>query len=1435
MSKNLDVAKAREIIRRRQNNPHPQDDETAHAPTRTTTGGHNNNAAAADRRQQQHEHRPPVRITVSSDGTGTPHAAAERGTTPQIYSVPTTDTLGDESLMMVMRPFLAISTPVRQNSNHHQRRTDENSNAAALLHHRRHASQPTIGSSVAIASIPSSHSLSSSREPRNDSEGPWRNFRTTKRERTATTSKKKEEENEFQIPGDCASVRVQMVDTAKRSAFECRPPLALDVWQRIAEQGGAARRTGNVGKRLSPSFQHLTLLHQMQSMNMIRQVQFSPSTSLEADVFVDWWESSHDVAPNNKHRNRRDGRYRSIDPVRATVDVLPQTPPVLSNKKLRLPRRSDVGFPNATSDEVRVKQWEILKETEWEGASPRLVVLVTSDDLGKAVKDVDGGEGSSHLEGISSQHLELNGGGLEGIPFAGRDLIQAKERNARYFGQPGVPACLVKFLAPDPCSMLAPPLGAIYSPSQGWRPRPFHDRPAGMRYCLICPVQVRFDVGDLEPLVCSMALYTLPDNSTGPTKGPAKAAEVAFGKISEEFWFPAGDWHGKVNLGDARGEDGTIDESLTASWMNQKTKGIFSFDPIALAGGTRSVFVVVQVYRLAGPSGLAPYSHGPKSDTHDEDCEATRRRASRVFHLFGTHLQTPLCFGCTQLFPSNPNSRVDETLKKWPGGELLPMSLHGCPLIPESQDAFVARLASLAHQEKRDILVGDSKSNVSGSFVSLTSEGPRRKRGVGRLFRVNSKQSSQSTALDAELGSDAGYLDYGDCTVFVSSLSSDFLQAMLANPVELHPNPDFQTDTRLPRLMADVSGDLAVLLDPSIQTTSLNDIPALKRSSLLRLPFAGEPAGYVRGSEFREILYLPARVEKHYDIDAGLSHRSLLNLLYLYPKLLRRTSNVPTSLEQSQFTIRIQTIQSQSTTDGESGRISPSNVTLNAFHNQAAWSGTCLLDQFYTKTFGSAGVKIPAGADPLLEYSMRDEVKIQLPPVMDGSYSVRFELYCISTVDTELSLQFVADASIPLSSSISRETGRVTTIIPNGNHRLKLGGFQLQLETRLVSSIHVCDPSVAAFLRDYPCVHDNRIAETTPPLGSGSNGSQQLVEAAERIDSLILHDASPGAVVSHFEILLHIHLRNMVKRENCEESFDQVTAKFLRGNMISLLMVCRKLKEKFLTLCNGNRSELLRVFMKRWIDVLDEQQLPSSLSPCPTTSGTLNSESETQDDLRIEPSLTNEDAMAEESHEIKHEGAVRIKSSAERSAYRNLRRTTSPTSPFSRIAYGASKTDRMRIEAELRVRKSFFFSNYFDDDETIVTTHTLQTLKKDLQDIPREENKWPHIPRSNTSGDGSSDNSIVRASSTSSKGNLKSGHRPSGSAEFAQRVKTVAQVMLAPCVGPSLSNILAKSASPQSSSKGDPKTSSALKDRILPVCFDRKAIDVFHHSDLTAD
>jgi hypothetical protein len=129
----------------------------------------------------------------------------------------------------------------------------------------------------------------------------------------------------------------------------------------------------------------------------------------------------------------------------------------------------------------------------------------------------------------------------------------------------------------NPASMLAPPLGASYSPSQGWRPRAIHDRPPERLYCLASCL-TSFERA-------SLTLYTLPPlyrdkhalNAASAAAYHCRHRNVkpAYGKMSEEYWVRQG-----------------------------PSCGVFSFDPAELymesikktSSIHHSVYLVLRVY-----------------------------------------------------------------------------------------------------------------------------------------------------------------------------------------------------------------------------------------------------------------------------------------------------------------------------------------------------------------------------------------------------------------------------------------------------------------------------------------------------------------------------------------------------------------------------------------------------------------------------------------------------------------------------------------------------------------------------------------------------------------------------------------------------------------------------------------------------------------------
>lgn len=244
-----------------------------------------------------------------------------------------------------------------------------------------------------------------------------------------TSRRKRRKPRDFQVDQDALHVSVRTVNVAARTVFEPIPPVSLQEWQKVAKNAEQQRKV-SMRKRLSPSLQHLQLLHRFQQVTTLRQLNFSPSSGLNATVLQPLQQEDQSSSGVRKPY------YQSIDPIQATRTVLPDTPPLLSNRKYRLPLRSDVGFPNATAEELQLKQNEIRFETQWEEASPRLMVLITSDSLGQTVAN-------------------------DSIPLAGKELMMAKQANERFRKNPRAPN--KDQIEGNRHSVLAPPLGAIYN------------------------------------------------------------------------------------------------------------------------------------------------------------------------------------------------------------------------------------------------------------------------------------------------------------------------------------------------------------------------------------------------------------------------------------------------------------------------------------------------------------------------------------------------------------------------------------------------------------------------------------------------------------------------------------------------------------------------------------------------------------------------------------------------------------------------------------------------------------------------------------------------------------------------------------------------------------------------------------------------------------
>ena len=1322
-------------------------------------------------------------------------------------------------------------------------------------------------------------------------------------------------------------VTARTIDLATRTAFEPIRPVSIEEWQSIADHAGEVRQT-NMRKKMSPSLQHLELLHKMQATTSIRQLAFSPSCGLESDIFVPWDEDLADATTMGRRRRRgktkRDGRYHSIDPLKSVTAALPSHPPTLSIQRYRLPMRSDVGFPNASEEEIIRKQQEIQRETEWEEASPRLVVLVTSDDIGSAIT----GDPSP---AIFLQHDEFNGGGLEGMPLAGKELMMAKERNLR-LSRRASDEWSERFpkWKPNLTSMLAPPLDATYSSTVDWRPRPFYDQPPGIVHCLACPLNVRFDIGNIEPMVGSLALYTLP---TDPGRNGV------YGKMSEEFYFPVGMWKGHVQLEAARTVKGAIDAEMIEAWYGRKHKALFSYDPLAVPWGRASLHLVLQVFKVPHANPVEPYLASKRKrrqqetklddlpgstqktkgigrrlkgtigkmkqsgdgSSEDGDALTTKARPGSTFKAIGTQFLSPLCFGVVPLFPRKVAEAMDENVEEgirslddinlsWPNGETEEMQLYAVPSSAMSQNEFLKCVSQVAADEANANLQArrsgasqmdaDDARNSSCDLSHITESDTDGQEIIstassGSLPPAGSKNSITASKGDSSIPSkrsifrrsskkaasgnrkvDSGGLDKiaGAAVLFTSTIGSDFTQSMLNTPRELLDTQTERGIHSLPRLLVDVSGDCAIMMNPSAAQVS-TIVPAQgyeagrKRSDLVRLPLASNPSGYADASEVRELMYLPPRPEKQYDVDAPGSFRTCLNLLYMYPHLLKRVQETDekeepstqgrgrqTRKDSSSYSVRIQLVRNSVHVDPATGHMESSQETLESFHNPAPWAGPQMLQAIYTKM--NVGSKhqphdIAHGGIPL-----RDEIKMRLPMVLDGSYFLQFTLFSVkfsegvgvvgtdvALQDAGLSVDALAETTIPLSSSSNREPKsglRVTTVIPNGCHRIRLGAFQLQLETRLVSSIHVCDPTVATVLRDFPYARDRHdIAENAELKELALLPSRSIVGKSPSADPIVdirvpIHDmfaaASENSLFGQFPVLVYMHLCNLVNHatgplklsglislygtdvEQEDSASDEVDVKFAMDNVTSLLEIFRKVKAKLLTQLGSRRSRRrVDVFVKNFIDSFDETALlrekPVDADADGISAEKSGSSLSEQTPQKNQVTEVDDDNSDDEDH---GDGSVVRLKRKDYTHSKSLATFNKSGAPFSRVAYGASKTDRMRVEAEL-FHASNNFTHLFDDDETVATALQHRTGGGKVEDSGTNGEMSPRrlgALDDTSSHTGSEDSFVVRSPGKSTQDTPQAG-RGIAESGFVKRVRTAAQVMIAPCMAPSMSTVLA--------------------------------------------
>lgn len=1301
-------------------------------------------------------------------------------------------------------------------------------------------------------------------------------------------------------------------------------------------------------KKISPSLQHLQLLEKLYKQRHVRQINWNTAVCPDADPFSDYWDhtnsnsiASSSISPSKRskrlQRNKKttgkgsnSGMYIPIDPTHH-FNSLPSHTPMLSTHKHRLPMRSDVGFPGPSEEEVRIKQLEIQKEAELEEASPRIIVLASKDMIGFYPHEVDIRPPSSSSTSTSSSSSAHS----KGIP---------PKRNRH-----------------DPTSMFAPPIDATPSSTYGWRSRPFWDRPPGMNYLVVSPMDIMFDVGNVvEPLICTLSLYCIPPTSTSkhhkqrtpmdPTMNSNSnsnsnsssnsseegGANIFRGKISEDFVFPAGDWNdslqekaagrlaqqfqaaqkygsgggGGSNSGSSRSSPSKKSvhpsDNDIPNWKRRKRKALFSFDPNALpslssSSVLESLFIVIQIHKVSQENALKQYnSHthsssfsSSSSNNHkDTSFSSTKTRtfgkprvfgkkqnhksnnqnsAKAIFENFGTQHLTPIAFGIAPVHNHSrlSSSNVDVTSTEgdqfhWPNGKQQTVQLYSFPDYPESQEDFVRRLTKFVdysiYQQEELTTVNEhidhqddmDDSTLSSSFLnddsSILSTSFETKKSTS-MFRLKSTRKKKYTEVpkDHDMMSHISNLQLlGSASLFVSYVDVDFTQLLLQTPEKLSSTPSANhhssssIDESDIKLLVDVSGDCAILLNPHAQSSSKRSKRGNRRSDLSRLSSSDAPSEYSDSFDVKEVLYFPPRTNKRFDGYIPALTTSFLNLLYLYPRLLRlppdqngkvhTTSSTKKLLNATQFfTVRIRLVQQLNG--------SKETVILESIYNPAP-GGTNLLEAIYTKIPHSLSNKKQGSNMDVLKkgINLRDEIKVRLPTVLNGGHFLNFSLFSVGMHKNDTGesdgykFDLLEENWIPLSNTATEESSsgtKITTIIPNGIHRIKLGPFQLQLETKLVSSIHNSDPAVAVALRDFP---QNK--------GYSEDGARISMPDFGQI----LKNASEHALVNHCQPLLLVHILNLLNYGSYEFDFDYIQETLINNNfhknktqqsqkshnphfagmmrnMMSMFAIIKKIKIKFSSKGMMNSAQL-NYFLKVFFDSFDEISLrkyehrPISSDFSVESQLDISSSSKSLDVSDL--SMTSKPFTLNQSdHEIEMlsetvidtieetllDAAVKVVLKQES---RNAFGTNPRDIPFSRRAYGISKTDRMRAEAELEEENKY--SRVFDDEETVFTVDTLRSRDQfpphQISGIANDELSIISELHTGT-GIAEKKTRVVSLPSTTSRLNTKNGpkRKPNSIRDkvsnmstfvednnFVKRVNLFAQVVIAPCMGPTIPN-----------------------------------------------
>jgi hypothetical protein len=1164
----------------------------------------------------------------------------------------------------------------------------------------------------------------------------------------------------------------------------------------------------------------------------------SRTTKVAPDSFVD---GRRRKTRNDDGRNRR-GRYMPIDAYETTRSTLPNHSPILTNVKRRLPSRYDVGFANPSPDDVRTKMDEARREAEWEESSPRIALLGSgfmlfaprdlscNDDEGgigttttttTTTKEKNGSSSSCPPPSRSRRHEDgrmdadelhpscredvrvwAGGGSIPGVPFAGRDLVhgyrmeriafeRAREgEEARGGGRStndrmettenAVVAAAregddnnttgggggndvdVEWSShriarnPRSYSVFAPPVDSTYSSTHHWRPRPFIDRPPGHVHFLACPLDIRLGDtdDDAEPYFCTMALYALPRNQGRAAR--RRPGEEFRGKISEDFFFPAGNWN---EIEDGGGSSYDEDESgrddgRSQSWRRRKRRAIMSYDPLEVS--PQDLYLVIQVHRGNNQLNENTCNHRPRDSMIGTAPTIHQRISSSALPLedVGVQFLAPICFSVTPAF-CETNGTTQRKRER--------STFFGYPDIPESHEDFVKRLACIANPPS---------------------------------------SSPTKTTLNI-----CGYSD-----VFTSYLGGDFMRALL----DESPPSDMHDDAPpLGLLLADVTGECAVSHDVPTSKGS-----KMQRSNLRRLPPSQE-SGYSSSFDLKEVLYFPPRsLPRNYDDDSAIASSTVLNLFYIYPRLIRWTpcqkdngSQLKNWSSEHCFAIRIQVVEQELPLDPTDSHDNSDTTyqALQAIYNASSPAGPPLVESFYTKVVTNQiddRMIHRKSETNQVDIPLKDEVKIRLPDILDRRHFLLFSLFAI--IDNGHIEQMAANTAIPfiISSKESVSGTRVTTIIPNGLHRIQLSdGIQIQVETRLASSFHVSDPKVATLLRDYPLL----VPDFAICAKKGADHSRYAsdITLRARLGSQfhdILATASGQAIKRHFLCLLTVNMLNF--QNLIFDIFGSGDPTCEKTNALStIIRSLFEILDKTRTFyevkdCCMLSLQYLRL-VKSFLDNFDEHLFVHRHTA---------SEGKTR---HLENDDRHFNVSQDSSHALYDDGSPDQPSSSMTESMNDQGRIakyriTSPkkemtTKSFSRKAFVATRSEQLKAETEFNNDGAYYVRECFEDDATVATYGTMLSRSdsgavfpfivesrsfsaKIQDDILRSKSSSMHEEAAIgwTCGSGIARVKTPRRSPIQTKTSTPFSFSAKRAEDMANRVNSMARLVIAPCIAPPL-------------------------------------------------